>query len=69
MSETVYICEFAACSLGTPGEPGRFTQGMSAEGKSALSGEPLQTVEDGGGFGEGVCPNCGTKGRKAKKDE
>ena len=67
--ETLYICEFPACSLGTVGEPGRFAGGISAEAKSVLSGEPFDSVEDEGNYGEGYCPNCGTKGRKAKKGE
>ena len=70
MSEsTVYICEFPACSLGTVGAPGRFAGGISAESLSVLTGEPVEAIEDEGKAGEGYCPNCGTKGRKAGKDD
>ncbi len=66
---TVYICEFPACSLGTVGAPGRFDGGLSAEAKSLLTGSPVQDIEDSADYGEGYCPNCGTKGRKARKDD
>lgn len=69
MSEpTVYICENPACSLGTVGEPGRFTGGISSYQVHIVAGEPLEEIEKSGKHGEGYCTNCGTSGRKAKKE-
>lgn len=64
MSEpTLYICEHPACSLGAVGEPGRFAGGISQEGVYVLTGNPDAA------YGDGYCPNCGTKGRKAGKGD
>lgn len=39
-----------------------FTDGASAEGVNLLTGKPVESLEEGEDFGEGVCPNCGNKG-------
>ena len=51
-----YLCENPACTLGVPGEPGRFTGGASAEQVLSITGNPE------GEHGKGVCPNCGKPG-------
>lgn len=60
---SVYECHNAACALGTPGEPGRFTGGQTDEYAHLLTGNP----EAKGG--EGLCPNCGTKGKSTSEEE
>ena len=62
---TVYVCEFPACSLGTPGSPGQFSGGADAEAISLITGKPVDDLVEGEDFGEGFCPNCGTKGTEA----
>jgi hypothetical protein len=49
----VYTCENAICSLGTPGNPGHFTGGITKEQALMLTGNPEAE------YGKGVCPNCG----------
>lgn len=62
----VYECSNPSCSLGTVGNPGgRFTGGMTKEAKHLLTGEPPDTMEKDKDYGEGVCPNCGQKGKVA----
>jgi hypothetical protein len=57
MSKT-YLCSNAACSLGTPGEAGRFSGGITKEQVTVLTGDPEPKE-----FGDGYCPNCGKKGK------
>ena len=52
-----YLCSNPACSLGTPGEPGRFSGGITKEGATILTGNPEPE------HGPGICPNCGKKGK------
>lgn len=59
---TLYRCDAAGCTLGTRGEPGSFTGGISANAVHVLTGKPLESLVDGADFGEGLCPNCGTPG-------
>jgi hypothetical protein len=54
----VHVCENPACTLGTPGSPGRFTGGATKEQVLAITGNP------DGDHGDGVCPNCGERGEK-----
>lgn len=54
----VYECRNTGCTLGTPGNPGRFSGGASKEQITLLTGDPEPEK-----FGEGVCPNCGKDGR------
>lgn len=62
-SAMIYHCpNKTGCDLGSRGEMGSFTGGMSAEMKERLTGEPKDTLKEGEDFGEGFCPNCGTKG-------
>lgn len=56
----LYECSNQACSLGTVGNPGRFTGGITKEQATMLTGEPDPK------HGPGVCPNCGTKGKEVK---
>jgi len=63
----VYQCENPACSLGAVGEPGRFTGGATAEFVSAYKGAPLDELEEGTDYGDGICPNCGTPGVPAEE--
>jgi len=60
----VYECRNASCSLGTVGNPGgRFTGGMTAEAKTLLTGQPAEHMKKDEDYGEGICPNCGQKGK------
>lgn len=52
----VYECTNKACTLGTPGQPGRFTGGATKDMIMMLTGDP-----DPEHHGAGVCPNCGQK--------
>lgn len=62
---TRYRCENPACTLGTPGAPGHFTGGISPEQVSLRTGTPLELVKPEE-HGEGVCPNCGARGKAEK---
>ncbi len=57
----VFECKNSACTLGTPGNPGRFSGGAEKEAITLITGDPEPEH-----FGEGVCPNCGTKGTEVK---
>lgn len=59
-----YLCTNEACSLGAVGQPGRFVGGMTQEGKHLLTGQPLDSLKKGDDYGDGVCPNCGQKGKE-----
>lgn len=61
---TTYECTNPACSLGTPGEPGRFTGGVTDVQVQLLTGTPLEHLKKGTDFGDGFCPNCGKRGEK-----
>lgn len=52
-----YLCKNPACTLGTVGEPGRFSGGITKEQVTVLTGDP-----DPKDHGAGYCPNCGKKG-------
>ena len=55
-----YECQNEACPLGPRGQAGGlFTGGLTEEGKAALGLAPDAAT------GEGICPNCGEKGKKA----
>lgn len=56
-----YLCGNQGCTLGTAGQPGRFTGGATKEQITLLTGDP-----DPKDHGAGVCPNCGQKGREEK---
>ena len=56
-----YLCKNKACSLGTAGNPGRFTGGISKEQATMLTGNP--GPHD---YGKGVCPNCGQPAEEEK---
>lgn len=56
MARKLYECRNDRCPLGTPGAPGRFTGGITAEQATSLTGDPEAE------HGPGVCPNCGHKG-------
>ena len=60
-----YLCTNPACVLGHVSQPGRFTGGITAEQVTLLTGKPADDLVKGEDFGEGVCPNCGTKGQVA----
>jgi hypothetical protein len=64
-----YRCDNETCTLGARGESGYFTGGITAEGKNILTGEPVEAMEEGTDFGEGVCPNCGEKGEEDGEHE
>ncbi len=59
-----YLCTSAACSLGTVKQPGRFSGGISKEHVNILTGQPVDSLEKGKDFGEGICPNCGQPGKE-----
>lgn len=56
----VYECRNKACSLGTVGQPGHFTGGISPLGIELLTGNREAPS------GEGYCPNCGANGTPTK---
>jgi hypothetical protein len=58
----LYVCKNPACTLGTVGQLGRFTGGITAEQKHLLTGAPVETFKEGVDYGEGVCTNCGQPG-------
>lgn len=59
----LYRCDnVAACPLGTRGDPGYFTDGISADYKNAVTGQPVEQMVEGDDYGPGVCPSCGEKG-------
>ena len=57
-----YLCANAACSLGTVGNPGRFSGGITKEQLNVLTGKPVDDMKSGEDHGAGFCPNCGHKG-------
>jgi hypothetical protein len=57
-----YLCDNAACTLGSVGNPGRFSGGMTKDQKHLLTGQPVDDLKSGEDFGAGICPNCGQKG-------
>ena len=59
-----YVCENPSCTLGTVGEPGRFTSGVTAEQVNVLTGKPVDSLKSGDDYGAGFCPNCGQKGKE-----
>jgi hypothetical protein len=64
MATKKYECTNPACSLGTVGEPGRFTGGITNEQLHLLTGQPLEELKSGTDHGPGFCPNCGQKGKE-----
>lgn len=58
----IYLCKNAACSLGTVGNPGRFSGGITREQVTLLTGRPAEQLEKDKDYGAGVCPNCGKPG-------
>jgi len=58
----VFLCQNTMCTLGSRKQEGRFAGGMTPEGRALLTGEPVESFEEGVHFGEGVCPNCGVLG-------
>lgn len=53
-----YLCTNKDCVLGTKGNPGRFSGGITQEQATMLGGDPEAE------HGKGVCPNCGQKGKE-----
>ena len=64
MAKKLYECRNKACSLGTPHQPGRFTGGMTSGFAFALTGINPVDQKKGVHYGEGICPNCGEKGKE-----
>lgn len=62
-SVTIYECHNTACTLGVRSEPGRFSEGATAQQITLLTGNPEPE-----NFGPGVCPNCGEVGVEAGTD-
>lgn len=58
----LYKCTNNTCVLGQPGQPAYFVEGMTQAQKALKSGMPIEQMEEGTDYGEGVCPECGTKG-------
>ena len=59
-----YECNNPACVLGTPGAPGRFSGGITAEQVNLLTGKPVDALTKDVDYGAGFCPNCGAKGEE-----
>lgn len=57
-SATVYECHNRLCTLGTRVTPGQFSGGATPEQVMMITGNPEAE------HGEGICPNCGEKGKK-----
>jgi hypothetical protein len=63
MPEAKYQCTNQACPIGSREDLGFFTGGLSEEGRATLGLDPEAEI------GEGICPNCGVKGKKVGKFE
>lgn len=63
---TKYLCENPACVLGVPGQPGRFSGGITSEQLHLLTGRPADELVEGEDYGDGFCPNCGHAGKEEK---
>ena len=57
-----YQCTNKSCTLGSRGEPGLFTGGITPEQVNLLTGKPADQLKQGVDHGPGFCPNCGEKG-------
>ncbi len=60
-----YVCSNKSCVLGTPGNPGRFSGGISKEQVHLMTGKPVDDLKSGEDYGAGFCPNCGQKGKES----
>ena len=60
----LYRCDYDRCALGGVHNPGYFTGGPSAEAVNLLTAQPVEEMVEGQDYGEGVCPNCGSKGTR-----
>jgi hypothetical protein len=58
----LYKCTNKACIMGEPNQPAYFTDGMTQAQKSLKTGMPLEQMEEGTDYGEGICPECGKPG-------
>ena len=59
MPKKLYECQNDYCPLGTMGKAGgRFTGGLSEEQRAVLGLDPDNPT------GNGICPNCGKKGKE-----
>lgn len=67
--EQVYECHNSACPLGSRKDAGRFTNGITAEQKNLLTGDPIENMVEGEDYGEGVCSTCGEKGTPVPPDD
>lgn len=65
----LYRCENPACTLGTVGNPGRFSGGITAAQVNVLTGRPVESLEKGADYGDGFCPNCGKQGVEHSSDD
>lgn len=65
----MYRCDnVESCPLGSRGEPGYFTGGITAEQVNVITGKPVDGMEKGVDYGPGICPNCGQPGEKVSED-
>jgi len=64
-----FLCETPACTLGTAGNPGRFTGGITKDQLNVLTGAPIDQMKSGEHFGAGFCPNCGVQGRELTAED
>jgi hypothetical protein len=48
--------------MGEPGQSAYFTDGMTQAQKALKTGMPVEQMEEGKDYGEGICPECGTPG-------
>lgn len=65
----LYECHNSACALGSRKDPGRFTDGITAEALNVLTGDPVEAIIAEGRFGEGFCPTCGEPGVAVEPNE
>lgn len=68
MTQKLYECNNKDCELGTPGHTAHFIGGVTAEAVTLRTGAPIEDLEEGKDYGEGICPNCGKKGKKTNVD-
>ena len=60
----MYLCSNPACPLGSVGNAGRFSGGVTKEQVHLMTGRPVDELKSGEDFGPGFCPNCGAKGEE-----
>lgn len=66
MAKKLYQCQNENCPLGDYKNPGLFTGGRTKEAVTVVTGNP---EPESNTYGQGVCPNCGTKAKEVEPQE